>query len=123
MRRAIPLIAISLSVLGMTLDAQTIIRPHPLLSGQLSTQGRLFGMVPLPTGSPKVDTLGVSGYTCPMPVTHTDSAKEDPMPVASGLGQTEPMPVVLSGCSNPLDRKRYETVLPNKRLKLAGAHK
>jgi len=41
-------------------------------------------------------------YTCPMPVAHTGSAKEDPMPVAGG-GTPEPMPVARSGCWNPLD--------------------
>jgi hypothetical protein len=106
MRRTIPLIAISFAVWGMTLDAQTIIRPHPLLSGQLSFQRRLFGTVPLPSVALNVDTLAVPGFTCPMPVAHTDSAKEDPMPVAHGFGNAVPMPVVGSGCSNPLDRKR-----------------
>jgi len=46
--------------------------------------------------------LGTHLYTCPMPVAHTDSAKEDPMPVARG-GTPEPMPVAKSGCWNPLD--------------------
>ncbi len=46
--------------------------------------------------------LGPHLYTCPMPVAHTDSAKEDPMPVARG-GTPEPMPVAKSGCWNPLD--------------------
>lgn len=41
-------------------------------------------------------------FTCPMPVAHTNSAKDDPMPVARG-GPTAPMPVAKSGCSNPLD--------------------
>src|SRR5205809_349308 len=45
--------------------------------------------------------LGTHLYTCPMPVAHTDSAKEDPMPVARG-GTPEPMPVAKSGCWNPL---------------------
>jgi hypothetical protein len=43
-----------------------------------------------------------SGPTCPMPVAHTHSAKDDPMPVARG-GTPEPMPVAKSGCWNPLD--------------------
>jgi hypothetical protein len=38
-----------------------------------------------------------------MPVVHTDTAKEDPMPVAQG-GTAVPMPVAKPGCSNPLDR-------------------
>ena len=41
-------------------------------------------------------------FTCPMPVAHTDAAKEDPMPVARG-GTPEPMPVARSGCWNPLN--------------------
>jgi len=45
---------------------------------------------------------GTHLYTCPMPVAHTGSAKEDPMPVAGG-GTPEPMPVARSGCWNPLD--------------------
>ncbi|SRR6266576_6160786 len=46
--------------------------------------------------------LGPPLYTCPMPVAHTDSAKEDPMPVARG-GTPERMPVAKSGCWNPLN--------------------
>jgi len=104
MRHTVPLIAI-LAFSGVTLDAQ-IIRPRPLFTGPLSFHGRLFGSAPL-SGVPfKVDTLVVSQSTCPMPVVRTDSAKEDPMPVARGTGVPEPMPVVRSGCSNPLDRRR-----------------
>ena len=39
--------------------------------------------------------------TCPMPIAHTNSAKEDPMPVARG-GTPEPMPIARSSCWNPL---------------------
>jgi hypothetical protein len=46
--------------------------------------------------------LGTHLSTCPMPVAHTDSAKEDPMPVVRG-GTPEPMPVARSGCWNPLN--------------------
>jgi hypothetical protein len=52
--------------------------------------------------SDPVGFLGQYLSTCPMPVAHTDSAKEDPMPVARG-GTTEPMPVAKSGCWNPLN--------------------
>ncbi len=42
--------------------------------------------------------------TCPMPVAHEDSSGADSMPVARG-GSSEPMPVVRSGCWNPLDQR------------------
>ena len=43
-----------------------------------------------------------SGLRCPMPVFRTPSAIEDPMPVAAGGRSADPMPVVGSGCWNPL---------------------
>ena len=61
--------------------------------------GRAIGVA---STSDSVVFLGPHLYTCPMPVAHADSAKEDPMPVARG-GTTEPMPVAKSGCWNPLN--------------------
>ena len=103
MRYAIPLIATALAVSGPGVRAQTIIRPHPLLlAATPSFQARVFKAGPM-SGAPfRVDTLSESTHTCPMPVARTDSAKEDPMPVARGQGIPEPMPVARSGCSNPL---------------------
>ena len=94
-------------------QALTFDRP-PSLQGQPSFQIRGFNassIFPLLVRKASAQRLKVAAmsvylgtplYTCPMPVAHTDSAKDDPMPVARG-GTTEPMPVAKSGCSNPLD--------------------
>ncbi len=102
---------------GTTISAQAITfgrRPSP--SGQLSFHFPGFNSsisalrvkpagrqgISIASTSEPVIFLGTHLYTCPMPVAHTDSAKEDPMPVARG-GTPEPMPVAKSGCWNPLD--------------------
>jgi len=103
---------------GMGVSAQAItFGSHPSPLGQLafhfpgfkSSMSALRGIKP--AARPGIDVastfepvifLGTHLYTCPMPVAHTDSPLEDPMPVIRG-GTTEPMPVAKSGCWNPLN--------------------
>jgi hypothetical protein len=116
MRLATPLIAIGLAFSGTTARAQAVAVPHlSAPSGQPSfhvpmdllplrpTKGTSLRDISEPAFEPIKPWADV--YTCPMPVAHTDTAKEDPMPVARG-GTPVPMPVAKSGCSNPLDRVR-----------------
>lgn len=106
MRYAMPLIATALAMWGTRVRAQSIIRPHPLLLASApSFQAPIFRSRPLAWARFRVDTLLASAHTCPMPVVRTDSANEDPMPVARAQGPLEPMPVAPSGCSNPLDHR------------------
>ena len=116
MRLAIPLIALGFAFSGTTARAQAVASPHPSVpSGQPSFR------VPMdlpPLRAAKGPSLSdISGpafefinrladvYTCPMPVDHPDTSKQEPMPVTRG-GTPEPMPVAKPGCSNPLDRVR-----------------
>ena|SRR2546422_979836 len=102
---------------GKGVSAQAItLGSHPSPLGQLAFHfpGFNSSMSALrikPAARPGIDVastfepvifLGTHLYTCPMPVAHTDSALEDPMPVIRG-GTTEPMPVAKSGCWNPLN--------------------
>jgi hypothetical protein len=99
---------------GESISAQALtLGRGPSLQGQPSFQIRgfnapsIFPLLVRKASSQRLKVaamsvyLGTPLYTCPMPVAHTDSAKDDPMPVARG-GTTEPMPVAKSGCSNPL---------------------
>ena len=116
MRLATPLIAIGFVFSGTTARAQAVAAPHPSVpSGQPSFHVPI-DLPPLrPAKGPSLSGISEPAfesiklladvYTCPMPVAHTDSAKEDPMPVARG-GTPVPMPVAKPGCSNPLDRVR-----------------
>jgi len=122
MRFATPLIAIGIAFWGTTIRAQAIGIPHPSVpAGQPSFHIQSFGSRPMsglllrPVQGPSLSVasgslfepvmLSAKVYTCPMPVAHTDSAKEDPMPVARG-GTPVPMPVAKAGCSNPLRHVR-----------------
>ena len=112
MRLATPLIAIGFALSGATARAQAVAVPHPSLpSGQPSFHVPM-DLLPLrPAKGPSLRDISEPSfesiqpwadvYTCPMPVAHTDTAKEDPMPVARG-GTPVPMPVAKPGCSNPL---------------------
>jgi len=104
MRSLVSLIAVSLATWGASAQAQTILRPPPLTQGwqpsfqapidwSAGTSGEAFSI-----GRPPVV------YTCPMPVLRPQSAARDRTPV-KGIPGLEPMPVVGSGCSNPLDAK------------------
>jgi len=102
-RYAVPLIATALVICPTSVRAQTIIRPHPLLLASTpSFDAPLFRPGPILWARFRVDTLSTSTHTCPMPVVRTDSARQDPMPVARSQGTSEPMPVARSGCTNPL---------------------
>ena len=118
MRFATLFIAIGIAFSGTTARAQAVAVPSSSApSGQPSFHIPGFGSTPmdgLPLRPAKWPSLpGISdsafesiellpdAYTCPMPVAHTDTAKEDPMPVARG-GTAVPMPVAKPGCSNPL---------------------
>ena len=119
MRLAAPVMAIGLALWGTNVRAQTIPIPHPSRpAGQPSFRIQGFGSTPmsrslLPPGQvPSLSSAARSQFepvrhvdTCPMPVAHTDTAKEDPMPVVRG-GTPVPMPVAKSGCSNPLAHVR-----------------
>ena len=122
MRCATPLIAIGIAFWGTTIRAQAIGIPHPSVpAGQPSFHIQSFGSTPMsglllrPVQGPSLSaasgslfervTLPENLHTCPMPVAHTDSAKEDPMPVVRG-GTPIPMPVAKAGCSNPLRHVR-----------------
>ena len=120
MRFATLLIAVGIAFSGTTARAQAVAVPNPSVpSGQPSFHIPGFGSTPTnglplrPTKWPSLRAIPdpafasirllANTYTCPMPVAHTDTAKEDPMPVARG-GSAVPMPVAKPGCSNPLDR-------------------
>jgi hypothetical protein len=120
MRFATLLIALGIAFSGTTARAQAVPVPNPSVrSGQPSFHIPGFGPtltngLPLrPAKWPSIKAIPDSAfesirllahtYTCPMPVVHTDTAQEDPMPVARG-GTAVPMPVAKPGCSNPLDR-------------------
>ena len=122
MRFATPLIAIGLAFWGTNVGAQAIGIPHPSVpAGQPSFHVQSFGSTPMSglvlqplhgwTVTSASESLlasvspPASVCTCPMPVAHTDSAKEDPMPVVRG-GMSAPMPVAKAGCSNPLAHVR-----------------
>jgi len=92
--------------------AQAVAAPHPSApSGQPSFHVPMDLLLLRPTKGPSLRDISepafesikpwAGEYTCPMPVAHTDTAKEDPMPVARG-GTPVPMPVAKPGCSNPL---------------------
>ena len=122
MRFAALLIAIGVAFGGTTVRAQVtgIARPS-VPTWQPSFHIQSFGFTPMSglplqpvhgrslsaaSGSPfEPVTLRANLHTCPMPVAHTDSAKEDPMPVVRG-GTPVPMPVAKPGCSNPLRHVR-----------------
>ena len=122
MRFASPLVALGIAFSGTTAGAQAVAVPHPSVpSGQPSfhipglESTPKNGLSLRPAKGPSLATISESAfestnllahvYTCPMPVAHTDTAKEDPMPVAQG-GTPVPMPAAKSGCWNPLDRVR-----------------
>ena len=119
MRFATPLIATTLALWDGSVRAQApVLGRPPFLGGQPSFAIR-FGAAPISgllaqrAGIPSFSlprrsaplSYPTAVYTCPMPVAHTDSANQDPMPVARG-GTPVPMPVVKPECSNPLDRPR-----------------
>ena len=104
------LVLVAAACWGVSLSAQGIIlgrRPSPSAQPSFHIPG--FNSSPISalrvkgafTSEPVV-FLGTHLYTCPMPVAHTNSANDDPMPVARG-GTPEPMPVAKSGCWNPLN--------------------
>ena len=113
MRLATPLTAIGFAFSGTPARAQAVAVPHPSVSsGQPSFHVPMDLLLPLrPAKGPSFRDISdpafesrtpwADAYTCPMPVAHTDTAKEDPMPVARG-GTPVPMPVAKPGCSNPL---------------------
>jgi hypothetical protein len=120
MRFATLLIAVGITFSGTTARAQAVAVPNPSVpSGQPSFQIPSFGSTPTnglplrPAKWPSIRAIPDSAfesirllantYTCPMPVVRTDTAKEDPMPVARG-GTPVAMPVAKPGCFNPLDR-------------------
>jgi hypothetical protein len=122
MRFATLAIAVSIPFAGTTARAQGVAIPHPSVpSGQPSfhipgfdstpQDGLLLQPVKGPSFGPRsesaLETIRplADTYTCPMPVEHSDTAREDPMPVVRG-GTPVPMPVAKPGCSNPLDRVR-----------------
>jgi len=107
MRSATSLIAMALATWGASVRAQAIGRaPPPFPAWQPSFHIRSFSSASMSGPLFHPGTLPATVHTCPMPVAHTDSAKQDPMPVARGAGTPVPMPVAKAGCSNPLDRLR-----------------
>ena len=116
MRLAISLIALGFAFSGTTARAQAVAAPHPSVPSGQPTFHVPTDLPPLlPAKGPSLRDIAeppfesirplADVYTCPMPVAHTDTSKEEPMPVALG-GTPEPMPVAKPGCSNPLDRVR-----------------
>lgn len=112
MRLATSLVAIGLAFSGTTAGAQAVAAPHPsVASGQPSFHIPLDLQPLRPAKESSLRDMSertfesirswADEYTCPMPVAHTDTAKEDPMPVARG-GTPVPMPVAKPACSNPL---------------------
>lgn len=122
MRFAAPLMTVGIACSGTTARAQVVAIPPPSVhSGQPSFHIPGLGSTPMgglslrpanrpslrPISEPALESIKLLAdvYTCPMPVARTDTAQEDPMPVARG-GTPVPMPVAKPGCSNPLDRAR-----------------
>src|SRR5437867_6962598 len=90
MRLAAPVMAIGLALWGTNVRAQATPLPHPSLpAGQPSFRIQSFGSTPMsrsllpPRQVPSLSSAARSQFepvrhvdTCPMPVAHTDTAKE-----------------------------------------------
>lgn len=115
MRFATPLIVAVMALSGASARAQTAAGAQPSFNvpSYGSTTLRSLSLRPPKELSPSAISDSVfepinllaDAYTCPMPVAHSDTAKEEAMPVARG-GTPVPMPVAKPTCSNPLDRRR-----------------